>query len=67
MHRTVTEFLIAHGSTCTFLARYMKDNFPSPTAVMCIGLHGLSSNPHIHWYVAHCCRRPTSPRCPAFC
>jgi len=37
-HRTVTEF-IAHGSTCTFLARYMKDNFPSPTAVIGVGLH----------------------------
>jgi len=25
-HRTVMEF-ITHGSTCTFLARYMKDHF----------------------------------------
>jgi len=36
VHRTVTKF-ITHGSTCTFLVRYMKDNFPSPTAVICIG------------------------------
>jgi len=39
---------MAHGSTCTFLTRYTKDHFPSPTAVICLGLHGLSSNPRIH-------------------
>ena len=48
MHRIVTEF-ITHGSTCTFLVRYMKDLFHSPTAIMCIGLHGLSPNPCIPW------------------
>ena len=45
-HWTVTEFL-AHGLTCTFLAHYVKDNFPSPTDVIYIGLHRLSSNPYI--------------------
>jgi len=25
----------------------MKDHFPSPTAVICIGMYGLSSNPRI--------------------
>jgi len=33
-HRTVMEF-ITQGSICTFLVRYMKDHFPSHTAVIC--------------------------------
>jgi len=58
-HRTVTKF-ITHGSTFTFV-RYTEDNFPTPTAVICMGPHRLSSNPRI----AYCWRRPTSLRCPA--
>jgi len=56
----------AHGSTCTFLARYMKDHLSSPTAVICIGLHGLSSNPYIPWVRRSLLAPPTSPRYPAF-
>jgi len=47
----ITEFT-AHGSTCTFLVRYMKDHFPSHTAVISIGLHGLSPNPASLGYAA---------------